>query len=99
MTTRLIDLDDELPASAQCELHTTGISDTVRAALRLAANAAARARQVTWLREAGLEAMTDPARTADVVRIAGFLIDTSAVGSRPGRPSTATSFACRLVGH
>ena len=66
MTKRLIDLDDEL--LAQRELNTTGVSDTVRAALRQAANAAARARQVTWLREGGLEAMEDPSQRADVWR-------------------------------
>jgi Arc/MetJ family transcription regulator len=68
MTKRLIDLDDELLARAQRELHTSGISDTVRAALQQAASAAARARQVDWLREGGLEAMAEPARRADVWR-------------------------------
>jgi Arc/MetJ family transcription regulator len=68
MTKRLIDLDDELLALAQRELNTSGVSDTVRAALRHAANAAARARQVTWLREGGLDAMEDPAERADVWR-------------------------------
>ena len=68
MTKRLIDLDDELLASAQRELNTTGVSDTVRAALQQAASAAARARQLTWLREGGLEPMADPARRADVWR-------------------------------
>lgn len=66
MTKRLIDLDDELLARAQRELQTRGISDTVRAALQQAANAAARARQVAWLRQGGLEAMADPAQRADV---------------------------------
>ncbi len=68
MTKRLIDLDDELLARAQLELNTTGVSDTVRAALRQAASAAARARQVSWLREGGLESMADPSRRADVWR-------------------------------
>ena len=68
MTKRLIDIDDELLALAQCALNTSGVSDTVRAALRQAANAAARARQVSWLREGGLEAMEDPAQRADVWR-------------------------------
>ena len=68
MTKRLIDLDDELLALAQRELNTTGVSDTVRAALRQAASAAARARQVTWLREGGLEAMADPRQRAAVWR-------------------------------
>jgi len=68
VTKRLIDLDDELLASAQRELNTTGVSDTVRAALQQAASAAARARQLTWLREGGLEAMADPTQRADVWR-------------------------------
>ena len=68
MTKRLIDLDDELLARAQSELHTSGVSDTVRAALRQAAAASARARQVSWLREGGLEAMEDPDQRADVWR-------------------------------
>jgi Arc/MetJ family transcription regulator len=68
VTKRLIDLDDELLAVAQRELNTSGVSDTVRAALRQAASAAARARQVTWLREGGLETMEDPGTRADVWR-------------------------------
>lgn len=68
MTKRLIDLDDELLASAQRELNTTGVSDTVRAALRQAASAAARARQVAWLREGGVAALADPDQRADVWR-------------------------------
>jgi hypothetical protein len=43
-------------------------AETVRAALLQAANAAARAWQVTWLREGGLEAMADPDQRADVWR-------------------------------
>jgi Arc/MetJ family transcription regulator len=57
MTKRLIELDDELLADAQRELHTEGVSDTVRAALRQAAASAARARQVEWLTDGGLESM------------------------------------------
>jgi Arc/MetJ family transcription regulator len=68
VTKRLIDLDDELLASAQRELNTTGVSDTVRAALRQAASAAARARQVAGLREGGLETVADPNQQADVWR-------------------------------
>ena len=60
MTKCLIDLDDELLARAQRELNTSGVSDTVRAALRQAASAAARARQVTWLRDGGMEPMKGP---------------------------------------
>lgn len=68
MTKRLIELDDELLAEAQRELHTTGISETVRAALRLAAASAARARQVQWLTEGGLEPMIEPEQRAAVWR-------------------------------
>ena len=66
MTKRLIDLDDELLADAQRELNTTGVSDTVRAALQQAAARSARARQVAWLQEGGLEALADSARRAEV---------------------------------
>jgi Arc/MetJ family transcription regulator len=60
MTKRLIELDDELLAEAQRELHTRGVSDTVRAALRHAAAASARARQAQWLAEGGLSELADP---------------------------------------
>jgi len=59
MTKRLIDLDDELLARAQAELGTSGVSDTVRAALRHAAASAARARQVQWLTEGGLAELNE----------------------------------------
>ncbi|TLF76022.1 DUF2191 domain-containing protein [Nocardia cyriacigeorgica] len=59
MTKRLIDIDDDLLEAAQQELGTSGVSDTVRAALRSAAVAAARARQVEWLTNGGMESMTD----------------------------------------
>ena len=68
MTKRLIELDDELLADAQRELRTSGVSDTVRAALRHAAAAAARARQVTWLEEGGLALLAEPEQRADVWR-------------------------------
>ncbi len=68
MTKRLIDLDDELLAEAQRELNTTGVSDTVRAALQQAAARSARARQVAWLQEGGPAALADPARRAEVWR-------------------------------
>lgn len=68
MTKRLIELDDDLLAEAQQELHTSGVSDTVRAALRQAADTAARSRQVQWLREGGLEALADPQARAAVWR-------------------------------
>ncbi|MCO7221500.1 DUF2191 domain-containing protein [Klenkia sp. PcliD-1-E] len=68
MTKRLIDIDDDLLAQARRELGTTGISDTVRTALRQAAAASARARQVDWLAAGGLAELADPAQRADVWR-------------------------------
>jgi hypothetical protein len=68
MTKRLIDLDDDLLAEAQRELHTNGVSDTVRAALRHAADSAARSRQVEWLVDGGLESMAEPEQRAAVWR-------------------------------
>lgn len=65
MTKRLIDLDDALLDEARAALGSSGVSDTVRAALRHAADAAARAREVEWLREGGLAERSDPeARSA-----------------------------------
>jgi Arc/MetJ family transcription regulator len=65
MTKRLIDLDDELLIAAQRELHTSGVSDTVREALRQSAATAARAREVMWLKDGGLsELATAEARAA-----------------------------------
>ena len=68
MPKRLIDLDDDLLAAAQRELGTTGVSDTVRTALQRAASTAARARQVEWLEQGGLESMADPDGRAEVWR-------------------------------
>ena len=68
MTKRLIELDDELLADAQRELHTTGVSDTVRTALKQASAAAARARQIEWLRDGGMEPLEDPEPRAEVWR-------------------------------
>jgi Arc/MetJ family transcription regulator len=68
MTKRLIDIDDDLLAEAQRELHTSGVSDTVRAALRQAADSTARARQVAWLTEGGLAGMAEPEQRAAVWR-------------------------------
>jgi Arc/MetJ family transcription regulator len=64
---RLIDLDDDLLKEAQRELGTTGVSDTVRAALQQAA-AAARARQVQWLTSGGLGEMAEAERRGQVWR-------------------------------
>lgn len=68
MTKRLIELDDGLLAEAQRALHTNGVSDTVRAALRHAAAASARARQVSWLTRGGLADLADPGERAEVWR-------------------------------
>ncbi len=68
MTKRLIELDDDLLSEAQGALHTDGVSDTVRAALRHAANSAARARQVEWLTDGGLESMAGAEQRAAVWR-------------------------------
>lgn len=64
----MIDLDDVLLEAAQLELHTVGVSDTVRAALRHAAAASARARQIEWLSEGGLDGLADAEQRADVWR-------------------------------
>ncbi|RNI25253.1 DUF2191 domain-containing protein [Flexivirga caeni] len=68
MTKRLIELDDDLLAAAQQELGTSGVSDTVRCALRQAADTSARARQIDWLRSGALEPMAEPDARADVWR-------------------------------
>ncbi|MEZ0364388.1 DUF2191 domain-containing protein [Mycobacterium sp. pUA109] len=68
MTKRLIDLDDDLLAAAQAELHTSGVSDTVRTALQQAAATSARARQIAWLQSGGPAEMADTDRQADVWR-------------------------------
>lgn len=68
VTKRLIDLDDDLLAAAQRELSTTGVSDTVRAALRFAAARSARSRQLQWLQDGGLADMAEPAGRGDVWR-------------------------------
>ena len=68
MTKRLIELDDELLEAAQRELGTTGVSQTVRAALGQAAAAAARARQLEWLTAGGLANQADADERATVWR-------------------------------
>lgn len=65
---RRLRVDDDLLAAAQREPHTTGVSDTVRTALKHAAHAAARARQIDWLRDGGLESLADPEARAAVWR-------------------------------
>ncbi|MFT9635653.1 type II toxin-antitoxin system VapB family antitoxin [Mycobacteroides abscessus subsp. abscessus] len=68
MTKRLIDLDDELVETAQRELGTSTITETVRAALREAAARRARSRQVDWLAQGGLASMADPEQRETVWR-------------------------------
>jgi len=60
----LIELDDDLLVAAQAALGTTGVSDTVRAAMQQAVASAARARQVEWLTSGGLASMIDDDREA-----------------------------------
>ena len=68
MTKRLIEIDDDLLDTAARELGTSGVSDTVRTALRHAAVAAARARQVEWLSEGGLAELAESEQRAAVWR-------------------------------
>ncbi|MET8425364.1 type II toxin-antitoxin system VapB family antitoxin [Nocardia sp. NPDC059091] len=68
MTKRLIEIDDELLDSAQRELGTTGVSDTVRAALRDAVAKGARLREIEWLVGGGMESMADPDKRGEVWR-------------------------------
>ena len=68
MPKRLIDLDDELLSAAQRELRTTGVSDTVRIALQQAAAKSARARQIDWLEQGGLEDMANADERGEVWR-------------------------------
>ena len=68
MPKRLIDLDDDLLSAAQRELSTTGVSDTVRTALQQVAAMSARARQIDWLEQGGLENMADPDERGEVWR-------------------------------
>lgn len=68
MTKRLIEIDDELLEAAQRELGTSGVSDTVRVALRNASAMGARAREIEWLIGGGLESMQDPERRGEVWR-------------------------------
>lgn len=59
MTKRLVDLDDEVLEAARAALHTRGVTDTVRSALREAAARAARVRQVEWLQDGGMKELAD----------------------------------------
>ncbi|BBZ27651.1 hypothetical protein MMAD_19460 [Mycolicibacterium madagascariense] len=66
VTTRLIEIDDELLESARRELDTSGIADTVRSALELAATRSARIREFEWLAAGGMAEMADRAARDDV---------------------------------
>lgn len=59
MTKRLIEIDDDLLESAKQELGTSGIADTVRSALQLAAARSARMRQIEWLTSGGMAELAD----------------------------------------
>jgi hypothetical protein len=60
VTKRLVEIDDELLESAQRELGTTGIADTVRSALHLAAAPSARLQEVEWLASGGMAKWLTP---------------------------------------
>jgi hypothetical protein len=60
MAKRLVEIDDDLLEAARVELNTTGITDTVRTALTLAATRSARVGQVDWLTAGGMAEMADP---------------------------------------
>ncbi len=60
MTKRLVDLDDTLLDEARAALGTAGVSDTVRAALRAAADAPARAAEAAWLVDGGMAGLAEP---------------------------------------
>lgn len=68
VTKRLIDLDDALLSAAQRELKTSGVTDTVRLALELAAARSARDDEVAWLRSGGLAEMANADRRDAVWR-------------------------------
>jgi hypothetical protein len=85
VTKRLIDLDDDMLAAAQRELHTTGVSDTV-----LEAHGRRPQRRPgpdRWSGEPTAPWRSWPTRTgaprsgADPVALARFLIDTSAAAT------------------
>lgn len=64
----MMDLDDDLLASAEAELGTVGAADTVRAALDQVASRGARAREIRWLIEGGLTEMSDSGARSAVWR-------------------------------
>jgi hypothetical protein len=68
VTKRLIDIEDELLEAARRELGTTGIADTVRSALQLAATRSARLREIEWLVSGGMAEMADPEVRKDAWR-------------------------------
>lgn len=68
VTKRLIEIDDELLETARQELGTSGIADTVRTALQLAAARSARAREIEWLTSGGMADLAAREARADVWR-------------------------------
>lgn len=64
VTKRLIELDDALLERARSALGTSGVTDTVRAALEQATCAAARAEEIDWLASGGMRELADR-RTRD----------------------------------
>ncbi|MEI2774766.1 MAG: DUF2191 domain-containing protein [Tetrasphaera sp.] len=68
MTKRLIDIDDALLDAARDALGTSGVTETVRAALRNAAANASRAKEVEWLLGGGLAPLADAEARAAVWR-------------------------------
>jgi Arc/MetJ family transcription regulator len=68
MTKRLVELDDQLLEDARAVLGTTGVTDTVREALRQTVAQIARAREIEWLRGGGMSEMADPEVRAQVWR-------------------------------
>ncbi len=68
VTKRLVDLDDDLLESARRELGTTGIADTVRSALHLAASRSARVRHIEWLVSGGMADMAHKSARDEVWR-------------------------------
>jgi hypothetical protein len=68
VTKRLIEIDDDLLEAARLELGTSGIADTVRSALNLAAARSARLRQLEWLKSGGMAELADRGARDDVWR-------------------------------
>ncbi|MFD4457343.1 DUF2191 domain-containing protein [Nocardia sp. NPDC058480] len=68
MTRRRIEIDDELLEYAQDALGTSGVADTVRAAMKAAVVARARTREIEWLVGGGMAEMADKSQREVVWR-------------------------------